>query len=69
MGSNNGITDERPVHVIYLYVFWINQTEVSNKQYAVLVATDKCDSPSRISSQIRDNYYGNSEFDEFPIVM
>lgn len=69
MGSNNGTDDEKPVHKVYLDAFWIDQTEVTNAMYAKCVAeSDTCSPPSAIRSEKRDSYYGNSEFDNYPVV-
>jgi len=68
MGSDNGNSDEQPVHTVYLDAFWIDQTEATNKQYAACIAAGMCDTPSRTGSRTRDSYYGNSEFDEFPVI-
>ncbi|MCA9952647.1 MAG: SUMF1/EgtB/PvdO family nonheme iron enzyme, partial [Anaerolineales bacterium] len=38
MGSENGRDDEQPVHDVTLDGFWIDQTEVTNKQFAAFVA-------------------------------
>jgi formylglycine-generating enzyme required for sulfatase activity len=37
MGSNNGETDEQPVHTVYLDGFWIDKTEVTNTVFALFV--------------------------------
>lgn len=34
MGSENGFSDERPLHPVYLDPFWIDQTEVTNEMFA-----------------------------------
>lgn len=36
MGSENGGNDEKPVHKVCLDAFWIDKTEVTNGQFAVL---------------------------------
>jgi len=34
MGSNKGLSDEKPIHVVYLDNFWIDLTEVTNAMFA-----------------------------------
>jgi formylglycine-generating enzyme required for sulfatase activity len=68
MGSENGDDDEKPVHAVYLDAFWIDQTEVTNAMYAKCVAAGECDSPSLIKSDTRDSYYGDLEFDDYPVI-
>lgn len=33
MGSNDGNDDEKPVHTVYIDVFYMDKYEVTNKQY------------------------------------
>jgi len=33
MGSNDGNDDEKPVHIVYIDVFYMDKYEVTNKQY------------------------------------
>jgi formylglycine-generating enzyme required for sulfatase activity len=69
MGSDNGNSDETPVHKVTLDAFWIDQTEVTNAMYAKCVADGgMCPPPSAIRSEKRDDYYGVSEFDNYPVV-
>ena len=44
MGSDNAI-DEQPIHTVYLDAFWIDQTEVTNKQYTKLCGCWTCEPP------------------------
>jgi len=37
MGSNDGSSDEQPVHTVYLDAFWIDQTEVTNAMFSLFV--------------------------------
>jgi formylglycine-generating enzyme required for sulfatase activity len=37
MGNAEGYGDERPVHTVYLDGFWIDQTEVTNEQFAAFL--------------------------------
>lgn len=60
--------DEEPVHTVYLDGFWIYKTEVTNAMYEKCVNSGNCTAPRRSRSATRDSYYGNSEFDDFPVV-
>jgi formylglycine-generating enzyme required for sulfatase activity len=42
MGSNERNDNEKPVHIVWLDAFWIDQTEVTNALYAKCVATGNC---------------------------
>ena len=60
--------DEKPQHTVYLDAFWIDQTEVTNKQYAACVFASQCKPPSNTSSFSHASYYGNSQFDNYPVI-
>jgi serine/threonine-protein kinase len=66
MGNDNGQPDEKPAHMVYLDAFWIDQTDVTNKMYALCVSAGACTSPSQTGSFRHSSYYGNSEFDDYP---
>ncbi len=68
MGSDAGDNTGKPVHSIYLDAFWIDQTEVTNKQYAECVSSGGCAPPSNSSSSTRSSYYGNPQFDNHPVI-
>ncbi|MBK7317916.1 bifunctional serine/threonine-protein kinase/formylglycine-generating enzyme family protein [Candidatus Villigracilis affinis] len=68
MGSETGKDEEKPIHTIYLDGFWIDQTEVTNQQYALCVTAGQCTSPIETDSSLRSIYYGNSEFDDYPVI-
>jgi formylglycine-generating enzyme required for sulfatase activity len=67
MGSNS-YSNEQPIHTVYVDTFWMDQTEVTNKMYSLCVAAGKCNPPSSNSSYTRQSYYGNSEYDDFPVI-
>jgi formylglycine-generating enzyme required for sulfatase activity len=67
MGSN-GYDDEKPVHTVYLDAFWIDKTEVTNKMYAKCVDAGVCTKPTNTNSRNHSSYYGNSEFDNYPVI-
>ncbi len=60
--------DEIPQHDVYLNAYWIDQTEVTNKMYALCVFAGSCPPPLKKSSWTRQSYYGNSEFDNYPVI-
>ena len=70
MGSPNGVgeIDEHPQPTVYLDAYWIDQTEVTNVMYAKCVADGGCIKPSSNGSYTRDSYYGNSRYDNFPVI-
>ncbi len=68
MGSNEGDSDEKPVHTVHLDAFWIDKTEVTNAMYAKCVRAGKCDQHLSTGSQTRENYYGNSDFNDYPVI-
>jgi formylglycine-generating enzyme required for sulfatase activity len=68
MGSEYGNIDEQPVHTVFLDAYWIDRTEVTNAMYARCVETGDCRPPSNTSSYTRSSYYGNPEFDDYPVI-
>ncbi|MBI9046261.1 MAG: formylglycine-generating enzyme family protein [Anaerolineaceae bacterium] len=68
MGSNDGDQDEMPIHSVILDAFWMDQTEVTNAMYAICVQAGACDMLEIISSYSRDHYFGNPEFDTYPVI-
>jgi serine/threonine-protein kinase len=67
MGGNSS-SEEKPIHKVNLDAFWIDQTEVTNKMYIACVSSGACAPPTYTYSQSRSNYYGNTQFDNYPVI-
>jgi serine/threonine-protein kinase len=61
-------TGEHPRHKVYVDAFWIDQTEVTNARYKKCVDAGACSPPVGSWTLTRDTYYGNPEFDDYPVV-
>ena len=48
--------------------FWIDKFEVTNALYKKCEDAGKCSTPSDRKSYTRDSYYGNSQFDNYPVI-
>jgi serine/threonine-protein kinase len=69
MGSDIGDDNEQPVHSVYLDAFWIDQTEVTNAMYVLCVQAGTCQPPKYAkSSYTHTSYYGNSQYDDYPMI-
>jgi formylglycine-generating enzyme required for sulfatase activity len=68
MGSEDGDSDERPVHSVTLDAFWMDQTEVTNGMYAQCVAVGDCTQPEAIDSNTRSGYYGDADYASYPVI-
>lgn len=67
MGSD-AFSDGQPIHTVNLDSFWIDQTEVTNAMYTKCVEDGDCTPPSSSNSYTHDGYYGNSEFNDYPVI-
>ena len=59
--------DEKPRHKVYVDAFWIDRTEVTNAQYKKCVDAGACSPSFESGSYTRDSYYGNPEYDDYPV--
>ena len=59
---------EKPQHTVYLDAFWIDQTDVTNAMYSKCVSARACNLPTNLNSNTRSSYYGNSQFDNYPVI-
>lgn len=68
MGSNDGNSNAQPSHEVYLKSFFIDENEVTNEQYKQCVNAKICQPPNEKKSPLRTNYYGDSQYDDYPVV-
>ena len=68
LGTNTGQPDEKPEHIVYLDAFWMDKTEVTNSMYSRCVKAGACNAPMKSNSITRDHYFGNPEYDDYPVI-
>ena len=66
--SRDWFTTSQPQHVVVLNGYWIDRTEVTNAQYALCVEAGACDPPKDSGSRTRALYYGQVDFEDYPVV-
>ncbi|MBV6433876.1 MAG: Serine/threonine-protein kinase PknD [Bryobacteraceae bacterium] len=66
--QKNWFSDEEPPHLVELDSYWMDQTEVTNAMYALCVKAGICIPPQQKNSSTHDDYYGNSVYDNFPVI-
>jgi eukaryotic-like serine/threonine-protein kinase len=67
MGSETS-SDERPIHGLNLSAYYMDKFEVTNAAYKRCVEAGVCDPPKQGNSYTRTAYYGNPEFDDYPVI-
>jgi formylglycine-generating enzyme required for sulfatase activity len=56
------------VHQVSLDAFYMDTYEVTNARYADCVTEGTCKPPKKTDSFTHPEYYGNSEFDNYPVI-
>ena len=69
MGSDAGDMDESPMHGVYLSAYCIARYEVTNKEYMdYCESSDDCKEPASKAVEGVDDYYGEQEYWNYPVV-
>ena len=68
MGNDDGEADEQPAHLVHIDAYFIDETEVTNGQYALCVADGACNPPALPGASSHSSYYGDSAYDDYPVI-
>lgn len=68
MGSEDGDSDERPRHIVFLEEFYIDMYETTNADYTACVKAGGCTPPGESFSSTRSSYYGDPQYDDYPVI-
>jgi len=70
MGSapGTGAADEYPRHRVWVSGFSLDTFEVTNRRYRACVAAGKCVRPRLVSSHLRNDYFENDAFADYPVI-
>lgn len=67
-GNKNGFPDEKAEQLIHIDDFYMDEYEVTNRQYAQCVQAGRCTSPRLPRSVNFTNYYAQFDFADFPVI-
>ena len=59
---------EKPEHLVYLSVYWIDRTEVTNAMYEQCVRAGACEAPGKIGSKTRESYFSDPQYMNYPVI-
>ena len=59
---------ERPLHIVSLKEYWLQQHEVTNLEYAQCIRAGACTPPAKTGSETRGTYFGDEVYDRFPVI-
>lgn len=68
MGSDHDNDDNNAAHRVQLDSYYIDKFEVTNQNYAACVTDGACKPPDFDRTDFRPSYYGNPEYDNFPVI-
>jgi formylglycine-generating enzyme required for sulfatase activity len=68
MGSDQGEMDEKPVHKVSLDAYAVDKYEVTNALYQACQNASVCSPPGAADLFTRSSYYGDPEFDHYPVI-
>ena len=60
--------DQQPSHLVQVDAYYLDETEVTNKDYAQCVAANVCKPPVSVNATTHQSYYGDPDFDDYPVI-
>lgn len=60
--------DRQPSHLVRLDAYYIDETEVTNGEYAQCVAAGACEPPASSNATFHESYFGDPAFDDYPVI-
>ena len=60
--------DREPSHLIRLDAYYIDETEVTNGEYAQCVEAGDCRPPASPNASYHASYYGDPAYDDYPVI-
>ncbi len=66
--QGTSFANEMPIHTVKLDAFWIDLTEVTNRQYAHCLEEKACSPPSDTGSFTRESYFNDTAYSDYPVV-
>ena len=69
MGNNNGEYDEKPEHFVKLEPYYIDETEVTNGEYAICEVEKICKPPQGTGATLHPSYYGDPTYNDYPVIL
>ena len=60
--------DRQPSHLIRLDAYFIDETEVTNEEYAQCEAAGTCRPPASSNASYHTSYYGDPAFEDYPVI-
>ncbi|MEZ4518581.1 MAG: formylglycine-generating enzyme family protein [Chloroflexota bacterium] len=61
-------SDEKPSQLVHIDSFFMDETEVTNADYAQCVTAGACDRPDRAGATYYQSYYGDPAYDDYPVI-
>lgn len=68
LGNDAGDPDEKPSKLVTLDPFYVDETEVTNGQYAQCVAAGVCQLPTSLGASYHPTYYGTADYADYPVL-